>query len=190
MNDSEVLKLFKESGALMEGHFVLRSGLRSSYFFQCARVCERLDYVEQLATALLAKWTAQNIAFDTVLAPAMGALVIGQEVARQAGKRFIFSEKTESGMALRRGFKMAPEEKILIVEDVVTRGGRVTETLELAREAGGQSVGVAVLVDRSAGQVTFPVPMQALLTLDFPTYSPDALPDSLKGIKPVKPGSS
>lgn len=189
MTEQAILEIFKASGALLQGHFILRSGLRSGHFFQCARVCEHLDYVEQLAAALLAKWAEKKRPFDTVLAPAMGALVIGQEVARQAGRRFIFADKTDGGLALRRGFKLAAGEKVLVVEDVVTRGGRVSETLALACEAGADPIGVAVLVDRSQGQATFSVPMIPLLSLDFPTYTPDALPDALKAIPPVKPGS-
>lgn len=173
----------------MEGHFILRSGRHSGRFLQCARVCEYLHHVERLATALLERWATNNAPFTTVLAPAMGALVIGQEVARQARKRFIFAEKTKTKLALRRGFKLAEGERVLVVEDVITRGGRAAETLNLACQAGGYPIGVATLVDRSEGQAAFPVPMAALLTCHFPTYAPDALPDELKAITPIKPGS-
>jgi len=185
--DDEVLRIFRDSGALLEGHFILRSGLRSGHFFQCARVCERMDLVTRLAELLLAKIDAVSV--DTILAPAMGGLVIGQEVARQAGKRFIFVEKVDDRLALRRNFQIAPSEKILVVEDVITRGGRVQEALDIVRDEGGEAVGVAVLVDRSAGQASFPVPLTALLELTFPTYDPNGLPPELAAIPPIKPGS-
>ena len=134
---NEILDIFTRTRALLTGHFVLRSGLHSGHYFQCAQVCQRMDAVERLAELLLAKVRHAGIAFDTVLAPAMGGLVIGQEVARQAKARYIFAEKENNVLVLRRGFTLAANEKILIVEDVVTRGGRVLECLELVRLAGG-----------------------------------------------------
>lgn len=185
--DEEVLQIFRDSGALLEGHFILRSGLRSGHFFQCARVCERMDMVTRLAELLLEKIDTDS--FDTVLAPAMGGLVIGQEVARQAGKRFIFVEKVDDALALRRNFNIADGEKILVVEDVITRGGRVNEALDIVNNEGGAAIGVAVLVDRSGGKVSFSVPLTSLLEFTFPTYEPDALPPELAAIPAVKPGS-
>ncbi len=184
----EVLQLFRENGALLEGHFVLRSGLHSGHFFQCARVCENLAAVTRLATLLLENTGTGS--FDTILAPAMGGLVIGQEVARQAGKRFIFVEKNETGaLELRRNFTIQPDEPILIVEDVITRGGRVREAIDIIRSKGGTPVGVAVLVDRSEGQASFGIPLHTLLELSFPTYSPHALPPELAATPATKPGS-
>jgi len=185
--NEEVLQIFRDSGALLEGHFILRSGLHSGHFFQCARVGERLAMVTRLAALLLEK--IDTSAFDTVLAPAMGGLVIGQEVARQANKRFIFAEKVNDQLALRRNFQIAPGEKILVVEDVVTRGGRVNEALGIVKAADGLPVGVAVLVDRSGGEARFAVPLTALLAFTFPTYEPDDLPAALAAIPAVKPGS-
>ncbi len=185
--DQEILQIFRDSGALLEGHFILRSGLRSGHFFQCARVCEQLDKVTRLAELLLAKTDLDS--FDTVLAPAMGGLVIGQEVARQAGKRFIFVEKVEDKLALRRNFKIQPGERLLVVEDVITRGGRVNEALDIIEAEGGVAAGVAVLVDRSEGQAAFRVPLTTLLAFSFPTYAPDSLPPELATIPAVKPGS-
>lgn len=185
--DQEVLGIFRESGALLEGHFILRSGLRSGHFFQCARVCEQLDKVTRLAELLLAKIDADS--FDTVLAPAMGGLVIGQEVARQAGKRYLFVEKVDDRLALRRNFKLAPGERVFVVEDVITRGGRVNEALDIVDAAGAEAAGVAVLVDRSEGQACFRVPLTALLAFSFPTYDPVDLPPELAAIPAVKPGS-
>lgn len=184
---NEVLAIFKKTGALLEGHFLLRSGLHSGHFFQCARVCEHLDEVSRLAELLLEKLDLTSV--ETVLAPAMGGLVIGQEVARQAGKRFIFAEKVEDRLALRRNFVINPGERILVVEDVITRGGRACEALDIIRGLGGEPTGVAVLVDRSAGQTRFDVPCVSLLELSFPTYEADALPDHLKALPAVKPGS-
>ncbi len=184
---AEVLRIFEETGALLNGHFVLRSGLHSGHFFQCARVCEHLDRVTRLAELLLEK--IDTDAFDTVVAPAMGGLVIGQEVARQAGKRFLFVEKVDDKLALRRNFKIADGERILVVEDVITRGGRVREALDIIKAEGGACGGVAVLVDRSQGKTTFEVPLTSLLELSFPTYEADKLPPELAALPASKPGS-
>ena len=186
-NQEEVLKIFRETGALLTGHFILRSGRHSGHYFQCARVCEHMDHVQRLAGLLLEKLDLVN--FQTVLSPAMGGLVIGQEVARQGGKRYIFAEKVDDVLTLRRGFKLAGGEKVLVVEDVITRGGRVTEALEIIRRHGGEAMGVAVIVDRSEGNARFNVPLTSLLQLSFPTYPADALPDELKALPAEKPGS-
>jgi orotate phosphoribosyltransferase len=185
----EILGIFTRTRALLEGHFVLRSGLHSGHYFQCAQVCQRMDAVERLAELLVEKLRAQGLAFETVLAPAMGGLVIGQEVARQARVRFIFAEKENNVLVLRRGFTLRPGEPVLVVEDVVTRGGRVIECLNLIRQAGGKPVGIGMLVDRSAGSARFDVPAVSLLELSFPTYPADALPDWLAKIPVEKPGS-
>jgi orotate phosphoribosyltransferase len=185
----EVLDIFTRTKALLQGHFVLRSGLHSGHYFQCAQVCQRMDAVERLAELLLGRIRAQGLKFATVLAPAMGGLVIGQEVARQAGARYIFAEKENNVLVLRRGFTLAPQENVLVVEDVVTRGGRVNECLEIIRLAGGTAVGVAMLVDRSAGAMRFAVPAVSLLELSFPTYPADAVPEALARIPVQKPGS-
>jgi len=183
----EILNIFKDSGALLSGHFILRSGLHSGNFFQCARVCEQLDKVTRLAALLLKNIDLTQV--DTVLAPAMGGLVIGQEVARQAGKRFLFVEKENDQLVMRRGFKLKPGERVLIVEDVITRGGRVQEALKIIEQAGGKTIQVAVLVDRSEAKTKFPVPHVSLLQLSFPTYPADNLPPELAAIPAVKPGS-
>jgi orotate phosphoribosyltransferase len=185
----EILGIFTRTRALLEGHFVLRSGLHSGHYFQCAQVCQHMDAVERLAELLLEKIAGAGLKFETVLAPAMGGLVIGQEVARQAKARFIFAEKENNVLVLRRGFTLRPGEPVLIVEDVVTRGGRVVECLDIVHRAGGKSVGVAMLVDRSAGSMRFDVPAVSLLELSFPTYPADALPEWLAKIPVQKPGS-
>ena len=185
----EILDIFTRTRALLEGHFVLRSGLHSGHYFQCAQVCQRMDAVERLAELLLAKVRAAGLSFETVLAPAMGGLVIGQEVARQAKARYIFAEKENNALVLRRGFTLRPAEPVLIVEDVVTRGGRVIECLNLLRAAGGKPVGIGMLVDRSAGSARFDVPAISLLELSFPTYPADTIPEWLARIPVEKPGS-
>jgi orotate phosphoribosyltransferase len=185
----EILDIFTRTRALLKGHFVLRSGLHSGHYFQCAQVCQHMDAVERLAELLLEKVRAQGLVFSTVLAPAMGGLVIGQEVARRAKARFLFAEKENNVLVLRRGFVIAPQERILIVEDVVTRGGRVVECLDIVRRAGGDPVGVAMLVDRSAGVARFDVPAVSLLELSFPTFAAEALPPELAALPVEKPGS-
>jgi orotate phosphoribosyltransferase len=183
----EVLDIFTRTKALLRGHFVLRSGLHSGHYFQCAQVCQDMAAVTRLTELLLPKLS--GLAFQTVLAPAMGGLVIGQEVARQSGARYIFAEKENNILVLRRGFKFAPGERVLIVEDVVTRGGRAVECINLVRAAGAVPVAIAMLVDRSAGEARFDIPAISLLELSFPTYPADQLPDDLARIPIDKPGS-
>ena len=189
-SQQEILDIFTRTRALLRGHFVLRSGLHSGHYFQCAQVCQNMAAVSRLAELLVAKLRGMGgLEFDTVLAPAMGGLVIGQEVARQAGVRYIFAEKENDRLVLRRGFKFSPGERVLVVEDVVTRGGRVLESLEIVRQGGAKAVAVAMLVDRSAGTMRFDVPAVSLLELSFPTYVADQLPPELAALPVEKPGS-
>ncbi len=146
-----------------------------------------MDAVSRLTELLLPR--LQELKFTTVLAPAMGGLVIGQEVARQTGARYIFAEKENDRLVLRRGFKFAPGESVLIVEDVVTRGGRVLECIDIIKNGGGVPVAVAMLVDRSAGTLRFEIPAISLLELSFPTYPADQVPPALAAIPVEKPGS-
>jgi len=185
----EVLGIFTRTRALLTGHFVLRSGLHSGHYFQCAQVCQHMDAVERLGELLLDRVRAAGWTFSTVLAPAMGGLVIGQEVARRAKARFIFCEKENNVLVLRRGFTLSPGEPVLVVEDVVTRGGRVAECLDIVRKAGGAAAGVAMLVDRSSGAVRFDAPSVSLLELSFPTYPADQVPEALARLPVEKPGS-
>jgi orotate phosphoribosyltransferase len=187
MTQNEVLQVFQDTCALLEGHFILRSGLHSRQFFQCALALQQMPAVEKLGAALAAK--VKSLGAVTVVSPAMGGLVIGQEVARQLGVRFIFVEKEDGKLVLRRGFKIAPGEKTLVVEDVVTKGGRVQETLDIVRANGGNVAGVAAIVDRSNGAANFGVPFQSLLALKVETFEPDKLPPDLAKIPAVKPGS-
>jgi orotate phosphoribosyltransferase len=187
MTQDEALSIFRKSGALLEGHFILRSGLHSRQFFQCALALQHMPDVEKLGAALAAK--VRPLGAVTVIAPAMGGLVIGQEVARQLGVRFIFVEKEDGKLVLRRGFKIAVGEKLLIVEDVVTKGGRVQETLDIVRAHGGNAVGVAMVVDRTNGAVNLGVPTFSLLAMNVETFAPDQLPADLAATPAVKPGS-
>lgn len=187
MTETEVLQIFREAGALLEGHFILRSGQRSRQFFQCALALQQMPVVERLGAALAEK--VRELGIRTVVAPAMGGLVIGQEVARQLGCRYIFVEKEAGALVLRRGFRIEPGEPILVVEDVVTKGGRVQETMDIIRQHGGDLKAVAVLVDRSNGAVHLGVPFLSLLTLQVETFDPEALPEDLAALPAVKPGS-
>ena len=187
MTQDQVLQVFRDTGALLEGHFILRSGLRSRQFFQCALALQQMPIVEKLGAALAAK--VKSLGAVTVVSPAMGGLVIGQEVARQLGARFIFVEKEEGKLVLRRGFKISTGEKTLIVEDVVTKGGRVQETLDIVRANGGEVLGVAMVVDRSNGRAQLGVPMFSLIALEVETFDPAKLPPDLAQLPAVKPGS-
>src|SRR5437868_9944217 len=177
MTEEEVLQIFRETGALLEGHFVLRSGLHSRQYFQCALALQQMPVVEKLGAELAAK--VRSLGAKTVVSPAMGGLVLGQEVARQLGSRFIFVEKEEGKLALRRGFKIAPGEKILIVEDVITKGGRVEETMKIARTHGREVVAIAMAVDRSDATVQFGVPMCSLVKVKVETFEVHKFPADL-----------
>ena len=187
MTESEVLQIFRDTGALLEGHFVLRSGLRSRQYFQCALALQHMPTVEKLGATLADK--VRHLGANTVVAPAMGGLVIGQEVARQLGVRFIFVEKEEGALVLRRGFRIPPGEKILVVEDVVTQGGRVQETIAIIRGQQGAVLGAAMLVDRSDGTLNLGVPLFSVLRLNVETFHPDKLPPDLANVPAIKPGS-
>jgi orotate phosphoribosyltransferase len=187
MTESEVLQIFRDTGALLEGHFLLRSGLHSRQFFQCAIALQQMPTVEKLGAALADR--VRSLGVTTVISPAMGGLVLGQEVARQLKTRFIFVEKEDGKLVLRRGFKISPGEKMLIVEDVVTKGGRVQETIDIVRAHQGHVAGVAMAVDRSNGAVNLGVPMFSLLSLKVEAFPADQLPPDLAATPAVKPGS-
>jgi orotate phosphoribosyltransferase len=187
MTCEETLQIFRQTGALLEGHFILRSGLHSRQYFQCALALQEMPIVERLGAALSAK--VRGLGAVIVIAPALGGLVIGQEVARQLGLRFIFAEKEEGKLVLRRGFRIARDEKVLVVEDVVTKGGRVQETIDIVRAHGGQVTGVAIIVDRSNGALDLGVPTFSLLSLRVEAFPADGLPPDLAKIPTEKPGS-
>jgi orotate phosphoribosyltransferase len=187
MTNAEALQIFRDTGALLEGHFVLRSGLHSRQYFQCALALQQMPVVERLGAALAEQ--VRSLGPATVIAPAMGGLVIGQEVARQLRVRFIFVEKEEGKLVLRRGFKINPGERMLVVEDVVTKGGRVQETLDIVRAHGGVPLGVAMVVDRSDGTVALGVPTFSLLQMHVEAFPADQLPPDLAALPATKPGS-
>jgi orotate phosphoribosyltransferase len=185
---SDLLDLFRKTGALLEGHFLLRSGLHSRQFFQCALLLQHTEVAAQVCAQLAAK--ARGTGAARVISPALGGLIVGHEVARNLGLPHIFAEKEENKLVLRRGFEIRPGDPFLIVEDVVTRGGRVLETLEIVRSRGGVPVGVAAIVDRSGGNLPdFGCPFISLVQLDVETFEPGNLPPDLAGTQATKPGS-
>src|SRR5581483_4547756 len=187
MTKDEALRVFHDTGALLEGHFILRSGLRSRKYFQCALALQDMPTVEKFGSEIATQ--CRGLGAVTVISPAMGGLVIGQEVARQLKARFIFAEKEVGKLVLRRGFKINPAERILVVEDVVTKGGRVAETIDIVRVNGGKVVGLAMVVDRSDGALDLDVPTFSLLRLEVETFAADKLPPDLAALPVVKPGS-
>ncbi len=188
MTDVDVLKIFRDTGALLEGHFLLRSGLHSRQYFQCALVLQHTRIAEQLCGTLAAKLSPAGA--QTVIAPAMGGLFIGHEVGRALGLRHIFVEKNAAGrLELRRSFQVARGERFLVVEDVITKGGRVQETMEIVQKHGGEIVGVGALVDRSEGKLDFGVRVESLLRFRVETFEPATCPMCKAGEPVVKPGS-
>lgn len=182
-----VLDRFRREGALLEGHFRLTSGLHSPGFLQCALVLQHPGQAEALGAGLADR--VRDLSAQAVLSPALGGIVIGQEVGRALGVRAIFAERQDGALMLRRGFTLAAGERVLVVEDVVTTGGSTRETIEVARAAGGQVVGAAAIIDRSGGRQALDVPFQALATLALPTYDPGSCPLCAAGVPVVKPGS-
>jgi orotate phosphoribosyltransferase len=187
MTEAEVLTIFRQSGALLEGHFRLSSGLHSPGYLQCALVLQHPREAEVLGAAL--GELVRSLGVQTVLSPALGGIVIGQEVGRALGVRAIFAERQDGTLTLRRGFALDPEEKVLVVEDVVTTGGSTRETMDVARAAGAVVVGACAIVDRSGGKQGLDVAFHALLPMDVTTYQPDACPLCQQGIPVTKPGS-
>ncbi len=190
MTDDQILAEFRAAEALLEGHFILSSGLRSPRYLQCARVLMDPARAGRLAVALAAKLPAVvRDQLDAVVSPAMGGVIIGQEMGRVLGKRAMFVERPEGKFELRRGFRLEPGERVLLVEDVVTTGLSSSEAIAAIEAAGGKVVGAAALVDRSAGTADLGVPLTALIRIEVPTYAADELPPELASIPAVKPGS-
>lgn len=184
----DLLALFRQTGALLDGHFILRSGLHSRQFFQCALLLQHTDIAAKVCGQLAEKLRA--IEADAVISPALGGIIVGQEVGRSLGKRHIFAEKDAGGLVLRRGFQIAPNERFIVAEDVVTRGGRVQETIDIVRQHGGEVVGVGVIVDRSGGQhPDFGCPFFSLVAMSVETFAADNLPPDLQSTPAIKPGS-
>jgi orotate phosphoribosyltransferase len=190
LSDEEILGEFRAAGALLEGHFILSSGLRSPRYLQCARVLMNGARAERLARALAAKIPAElRTQIEAVISPAMGGVIIGHEMGRALGKPAMFVERPQGTFELRRGFGLEPGTRLLMVEDVVTTGLSSREAIEAVRQAGGIVVAEAALVDRSAGKADLGVPFVPLIRIDVPTYEADAVPPDLAAIPAVKPGS-
>jgi orotate phosphoribosyltransferase len=182
-----ILDTFRRVGALLEGHFRLTSGLHSPGYLQCALVLQHPREAEQCGAAIAAR--VRDLDVQVVLSPALGGIVIGQEVGRALGVRAVFAERQDGRLTLRRGFSLAPDERVLVVEDVVTTGGSTRETMDVARAAGARVVGAASMIDRSGGQQSLDVPYHALATISLPTYQPESCPMCAAGQPVVKPGS-
>lgn len=188
MSPEEAVSLFRQTNALLDGHFVLRSGLHSRQFFQCALLLKETPIAARVCGALAEK--LRGVTADSVISPALGGLIVGHEIARGLGLPHIFAEKENNQLVLRRGFTIRPGEKFIVAEDVVTRGGRVQETIEIVRSHGGVVAAVAAIVDRSGGQLPdFGAPFISLVQLNVETFEPDKLPPDLAGTPAVKPGS-
>jgi orotate phosphoribosyltransferase len=187
MTRDELLNLYRQSGALLEGHFRLTSGLHSPGYLQCALVLQHPAHAEALGRAIADR--VRDLRPTVVLSPALGGVVIGQEVGRALGVRAIFAERQDGKLSLRRGFTLDASDRVLVVEDVMTTGGSTRETIEVAKAAGGQVIGTASIVDRSGGTIRFDVPFSSLLDIALPTYEPDKCPLCAQGLPVVKPGS-
>jgi orotate phosphoribosyltransferase len=191
MTNEQILSIFKNTGALLDGHFQLTSGLHSPHYFQCAKVLQFPEYATLLCGQIADRFRDRKI--DAVVAPALGGIVVGQEVGRQLNVRTMFTERKDGTMQLRRGFEIRAGERVLVCEDVVTTGGSVSEVIEIVKSYGGVVAGVGYIVDRSGGRTTFEIsdngPQFALLRMDVVTYKPDTCPICKQGIPVQKPGS-
>jgi orotate phosphoribosyltransferase len=184
----DLLALFRKTGALLDGHFILRSGLHSRQYFQCAILLQYTDVAARVCGMLADR--LREFDCDTVISPALGGIVVGQEVGRALGKRHIFVEKEAGGLVLRRGFKIDKGERFIVTEDVVTRGGRVQETIDIVRAHGGIVAAVGVIVDRSGqNKPDFGCPFVSLIEMNVETFAAAKLPADLAKIPAIKPGS-
>ncbi len=187
LKQEDILKIFRDTEALLEGHFILTSGLHSGRYFQCAKVFQYPWHAEALCRDIADHFREAKI--DVVVSPAVGGIVFGQETARLLGVRSIFAERVEGIMTLRRGFAITPGERVLLAEDVTTTGGSVKEVMQVVRNAGGGVIAVTAVVDRSGGQARFDVPYFSLFQMEVTNYSPGDCPMCEAGSKAVKPGS-
>jgi orotate phosphoribosyltransferase len=187
MTSEQVLDIYKKTGALLTGHFLLSSGLHSEQYLQSALVLQQPDIATKLCLALAEHF--KNSSIEVVIAPALGGVFVSHETARALGVRALFAERVNGELMLRRGFAIKPGERVLVVEDVITTGKSTKETIEVVRKAGGVVIAAGSLVDRSGGKADLGVPYKSLVTLDVPTYAPEACPLCKSGSTPVKPGS-
>jgi len=187
LSRDEILNIFKETEALLNGHFLLTSGRHSKVYFQCAKVLQYPNHNEKICEILANHFKSYE--FDTVIAPAIGGIVVGQEVARQLNKKFIFAEREDKSLTLRRGFSIKEGERLLVCEDVVTTGGSVFEVMDIVKKAGGIVAGVGFIVDRSNGKVNFGVEQKSTISLDAVSFLPEECELCKQGIPAIKPGS-
>ena len=187
LTEADLLNIFRKTEALLEGHFLLTSGRHSNQYFQCAKVLQYPEYNTQICQKIVDHFRSFEI--DVVIAPAIGGIVVGQEVARQLNKKFIFAEREQMTLTLRRGFSLAESEKVLVCEDVVTTGGSVFEVIEIVKSFNASVVGVGFIVDRSNGKVKFGYPQFSTLQVNALSFPPDECELCKKGIPLVKPGS-
>src|SRR5512143_3668548 len=187
MTSEQVLDIYKKTGALLSGHFLLSSGLHSEQYLQSALVLQQPDIATKLCLALAEHF--KNSSIEVVIAPALGGVFVSHETARALGVRALFAERVNGELSLRRGFTISPGERVLVVEDVITTGKSTKETIRVVQQAGGVAVAAASLVDRSGGKADLGVPYKSLVTLNVPTYPAEACPLCKAGSHPVKPGS-
>ena len=186
-NNSHILNIFKSTGALLEGHFVLTSGRHSRSYFQCAKVLQYPEYLTAFSVMIADEFESKKP--DVIISPAVGGIVLGTEVGTQLGCRTIFAERKNGEMVIRRGFKINANEKVLVIEDVITTGGSVQETINLVEKSGGKIIGVGVLVDRSNGKAKLNKHQYSIIKLNAVSYDPSKVPNDLSKIPIKKPGS-
>ncbi len=189
MDKKEALRIFETTGALQNGHFLLSSGLHSPTYFQCALVLQYPRYLEQFCREIVEYFTEADERIHVVIAPAVGGIVVAQEVGRQLGVRSIYAERVKGKMTLRRGFSIDPSENVLVVEDVITTGGSVKEVIDLVEAIGAFVVGVGCVVDRSGGKADLGVPVFAVYSTKLVTYTPEKCPLCMQNIPLTRPGS-
>ena len=186
-NQDHLIEIFQKTGALLEGHFILTSGRHSRIYFQCAKVLQHPEYLQKFSNEIVNYF--RDIEIDTVITPAVGGIVLGTEIGRQLNKQTIFAEREQGAMTLRRGFEISPEINVLVIEDVITTGGSVSEVIDLVKNSGAHVVGVGVLVDRSGGKVKLHEKQFCVTELEAVSYRDDEIPDDLANIPVLKPGS-
>ena len=186
-NQNHLIEIFQKTGALLEGHFILTSGRHSPMYFQCAKVLQYPKYLQKFSNEIVNYF--QDMDIDIVITPAVGGIVLGTEIGRQLNKQTIFAEREQGVMTLRRGFEINPETNVLVIEDVITTGGSVSEVIELVKNSGANVIGVGVLVDRSGGKVKLHEKQFCVTELEAVSYGDDEIPDDLANIPVLNPGS-
>ncbi len=187
LSEKEIYEIFEKTGALLRGHFLLTSGRHSNVYFQCAKVLQYPQYTEKICSNIAEHFRTTEI--ETVISPAIGGIIVGQEVARQLNKRSVFAEREDKTLTLRRGFSLEKGEKVLVCEDVVTTGGSVFEVIDIVKNAGAEVVGVGFIVDRSNGKVNFGFPQYSAMKMEAVSFAADQCDLCKKSIPVVKPGS-